>query len=264
MSYMVRKQKNWIEVNTPWGSITLSWVPSNCGSHLHSIHIVSIDNHLINLLEGSILLIQLNNLHPFSWPTEHVAHHADPSGYAINGLEDDVGIAQEEAARDMKLNWVFCNNPGVVQVTVHDPGLCQARQLEVYPGAPEPSGFVIAVNPGEGVGLAGHHHAHCRWIYYHVGDGVIVADDVYGRAGKAPLTGVAPGGDVLTEEGAVDEGLVATLDEDSGGVEMGDVAVVYGGSERVYDCNAAAPVVGIQHEVSEADEFVVIGWWWRN
>ena len=64
---------------------------------------------------------------------------------------------------------------------------------------------------------------------------------------------------MLAEEGAVDEGLVATLDEDSGGVEMGDVAVVYGGSERVYDCNAAAPVVGIQHEVSEADEFVVIG-----
>ena len=114
------------------------------------------------------------------------------------------------------------------------------------------------MNAGEGVGLAGHHDADGGGEYYHVGDGVVVADDVYGRAGEAPLAVVGAGCDVLAEEGALDEGLVAAADEDSGGVEMGDVAVVYGGSQGVYDGNTAAAVVGIQQEVSEGDELVVI------
>lgn len=72
------------------------------------------------------------------------------------------------------------------------------------------------------------------------------------------LGGVAPAGDVLAEVRVPDVGLVAALDRYAGRVEVGDVAVVDVGPEGVDNLDASAAEIGVEQEVPERDELVVV------
>lgn len=104
--------------------------------------------------------------------------------------------------------------------------------------------------------LAAKEHADGRREDDDVGDVVVVASEVNGGAGEVFLAGVAVDGEVLTEEAAGDEGLMANLDMDAAGREVDEEAVVDANPGGLDDEDAAAPQGPVEKNVEEGDVLV--------
>lgn len=187
---------------------------------------------------------------------ERIVYDVDGGDDAAEGLDAHEGVAQEEGTGDEELDGVFGHDAGEVEVGIQDPGLGETGCPDVDADPAQGGGLVVAVDPLEDVGLAGHQDPHCSGEDDDVADGVVVAEDVDSDAGEVLLAGVAAGVDVLPQEGVPDVGLVAAAYEDAAGGEMGDVTIVDGDPQGIDNGDAAAPEVGVDGEVLEDDALV--------
>jgi hypothetical protein len=252
----VREQQHVREVHRPGAPVPLRRPARRRGLDRHPRGRVLLHVHL---LDGGELAVQAHDVDALVQAAEDVADDLDAPGHAVDGLEHDVGVAEEEGARDVEQHGVLGHDVGVVHVAVGDPRLREARDLEVDARAPEPGGLVVAVHAGDGVGRPGDHDPRGGGEDDDVGDGVVVAVEADARAGEPPLPGVVPGRHVLAQEAAPDERLVAAAHRDAVGAEVDDVAVVDADAERVHDRDAAAAVAAVQHQVPQRGVLVVVG-----
>jgi hypothetical protein len=251
----VREQQHRREVERPGGPVALERRARGGGPDGHPRGGVLLHVHLVDGGEGAVQLHDVDALVPAA---EDVADDLDAPGDAADGLEDDVGVAEEEGSGDVEQHGVLGDDAGVVHVAVADPRLREARDLEVDAGAAEARGLVVAVHAGDGVGRRGDHDPRGRGEDDDVGHGVVVAVEADGRAREAALPRVAPGRHVLAEVGVADERLVAAAHRDAVGREVRHVAVVDGDAERVHHRHAAAAVAAVQHQVPQRGVLVVV------
>ncbi|KAG6417401.1 hypothetical protein SASPL_119558 [Salvia splendens] len=92
--------------------------------------------------------------------------------------------------------------------------LVTAGELDVDPDAAESGGLVVAVDAGDQIRLAGEGDSSLRGEDDYVGADVVVSGEGDGGAGEEALAGIGAGGDVLSEVGGADDGLVAAFRED--------------------------------------------------
>lgn len=156
----------------------------------------------------------------------------------------------------MELNRIFGDDPSEIEVGIQDPSLGKTGcpDINAYPA--QCGRLVIAMDPVEDIGLARDENSDGSGEDDDVSDGVIIADDVDSNAGEVLLAGVAAGVDVLANEGVLDVGLMAAAYKDAIGSELGDVTIVYGGTQGIKNGDATTSEIGVNDEVVERDMFV--------
>jgi hypothetical protein len=250
----VREQEHRREVHGPRGAVSVHGAARRGGPHRHAHGPVLLH---VDLLHRAEVAVELHDVDALVVAVEEVPDDLHGLGDAVDGLEHDVGVAEEEGARDVEQHGVLGHDAGVVHVAVADPGLRDPRHLEVDPHAAEPGGLVVAVHAGDRVGAAGDHDPRGGGEDDDVGHGVIVAVEPDPRPGERLLPRVVPRRHVLAQEAVADEGLVAAVHRHAVGAEVGDVAVVDADAERVGDGHAAAAVAAVEEQVAERGVLVV-------
>lgn len=136
--------------------------------------------------------------------------------------------------------------------------MSQSGQFQIDAGATKSGGFVVTMDAGYGISLAGDEDTHGGRKDDDVGDGVVVPIEADGGSGEGAFAGIAASGDMLAEERGGDEGFMAALNPDAVGGEVDNVAGLDENAEGVDDSDAAGTVVSIEHEREEGDVFVTV------